>query len=192
MVMSIFNGTILHDQFGCCFFSYTGYSRNIICRISHKCFQINNLRRCNLVFFQHLFPMKIFDGCLTFGCFGKPDHDFFCCQLQKVSVSGKNGHIHSLLFAFFGKGSKKVICLIATFGYNFDSHGSKHFLDQRYLFSQFRWHRLSGSFVLTVDFVSESGLMNIKSHCKIIWFFFIQYTEKNVQKTINRASMSSL
>ena len=61
MGICIFNAAICHNQVRGCLFADSRYTRNIICGIAHQRLYINKLQWCNLIFFQYLFGIIIFD-----------------------------------------------------------------------------------------------------------------------------------
>ena len=137
MLVCILNGAILYDQFGRCFLSDTRDPRDIVGGVSHQGLELNDLRRCYLIFLQNLLCMEILDRCLAPGCLWQTDHNLVCRKLEKVTVSGKDCDIHPLFLTSERQCAKKVICLISCHGYGLDSHGREYFPDQRYLLTQF-------------------------------------------------------
>ena len=192
MLMCILNTAKLDDHFGGCLLTYSWNSRNIIRTVAHQCFQLDNLRRCYLIFLKNFRCVVVFNGCLTPDCLRQTDQDLICSKLEKISVSGKNGNIHPLRFTPSGNRTKKIICLISFQGHDIDSHRGKHFPDQGNLFPEFFRHRLTSPLVSFISLVAECRCAQIKSNCQIFRIFLLHNPEHNVQKSIYGSCMTAL
>ena len=191
MLMSILNGTELHDHLGRGFLSNARDSRNIIGAVAHQRFQFYDLRRRYLIFLKNFRCMVVFNGCLSPDSLRKPDQHLICGKLKKITVSGKNGNIHTLCFTSSGDRTKKIICFIAFQGHDVDSHGRKHLLDQRNLFPKFLRHGFSGTFIGFISLMPERRCTQIKCNGKILRLLFLHDPEHNIQKSIYRSCMTS-
>ena len=180
MFMCIFQCFILQQDFCCCFLSDTRQTRDIVRRISHQRFQINNLSRKKTVFFLHLSRMVIFNRGNTFHSLWNPDQNVIRCKLKQVTVPGYNCDFHSFCLAFPAKRSKNIIRLISLFCDNFDIHRREHFLDHRNLFTQLLRHWFSRSLILVIHFVPEGRRMKIKCHSEILGLLLLKNLEQNI------------
>ena len=191
MLMSILNGTELHDHLGRGLLSNARDSRNIIGAVAHQCFQFYNLRRRYLIFFKNFRCMVVFNGCLSPDSLRKPDQHLICGKLKKIPISGKNGNIHALCFTSSGDRTKKIICFIAFQRHDVDSHGRKHLLDQRNLFPKLLRHGFSGAFIGFISLMPERRCTQIKCNSKILRLLFLHDPEHNIQKSIYCSCMTS-
>ena len=192
MLMSILNGTELHDHLGRGLLSNARDSRNIIGAVAHQCFQFYNLRRRYLIFFKNFRCMVVFNGCLSPDSLRKPDQHLICGKLKKIPISGKNGNIHALCFTSSGDRTKKIICFIAFQRHDVDSHGRKHLLDQRNLFPKLLRHGFSGAFIGFISLMPERRCTQINCNSKILRLLFLHDPEHNIQKSIYCSCMFSL
>ena len=184
MFMRIFQRLILQQDFCRGFLADARQSRDIVCRIAHQRFQIDDLFRKKTVFFQHLCRVVIFDRRHTLHGLWNPDQNVVRCKLQQVAVSGHDRNFHALRLAFAAECSEDVICLIALFGDDFNVHRCEHFLYHRDLFTQLLRHRLSRSLVLVIHLVAECRCMEVKCHGEVLRLLLIENFEQNVQESI--------
>ena len=182
---------IFCDNLGRCLFSDAWNSWNVIGRVAHQRFQINELLRCHLITFFHICRIIIFHFSTTLLCLWNANLNMLRCKLQKISVSGNNGHFHSFFFTSSGQCSKKIVSLQSRTLYSLNPHRAKDFLNNRNLLPQFVCHRLSCSFVSVIHLMTECRRMHVKCDRQIIRLFFIQNLEHDRQKSIDCIRMKS-
>ena len=175
MGIGIFCSTVFQKKLCGSFLTHSRKSGNIVGRISHQGFQLYDLRRRKLVGLFYIFCIIVLNSSLSSLCLGNPDTDIFRSQLKEIPVTGKNGHIHSLGFAFLCQRSQDIVCLISFFRYNIDSHGFQHVFHHRHLFPQLSRHRLSGPFVGIIHFMAEGRGRKVKGYCKVIGILLLQH-----------------
>ena len=173
MFISIFHGSKRQEDLRGSLFSHSRYTWNVICGISHQGFQINDLRRCQLILVNHFLRVIILDDCLSLRRLRYPDQNMICGKLKQIPVSGQDGHIHPLLLSLPAQGSQKVICLISFHGHYWNTHSLKHLFHHRNLFPQLLGHCLSRTFVFLVHFVTEGRRVKIKGHSQILWLLLV-------------------
>ena len=66
MCVCILDRPEFHDHLRGGFFPHAGNTGNVIGSVSHQGFQLDDLKRCYLIFFFYLLCMKILDNCLAF------------------------------------------------------------------------------------------------------------------------------
>ena len=192
MGIGILNGLICHDKIGCCFLSNPRHTRYIIGRISHQCFHINKFFRRYLIPFFHICGIIVFNLRATPFCLRYTDFNMFRSKLQQISVSGYDYNFQSFGFTTFSDSSQQIIGFVTCLFHCHDTHGMKNLFHQRHLLPQLRSHRLSRTFISVKHFVAERRCMNVKCNSKIIWFFFFQYFQHDIQKTIHCICMEAL
>ena len=74
--VSILHSAVFFNQVGGSFLSRSRDSRNIVCGISHKGFQFDNLGGSDLIMLQHLILMIALYKGLSLGCFWNTNQGF--------------------------------------------------------------------------------------------------------------------
>ena len=178
MGVGILNASILNNQIGSGLFPNSWHTRNIIRRISHQRFQLNDLQRCHLIAVDHILRMIVFrlrDSALRLG---KADSDMLCRKLQKIPVAGEHRYLHALFFTALRHSSQKIVRLQACLFHGLNPHGMQHILQDRHLLMQLFRHRLSRPFISVVQLMAEGRRLYIEGHRQIVRLFLIQHLKK--------------
>ena len=122
--------------------------------------------------------------------FLRPEHTrFFGHELKTVAVAREHDIVE---FAPRGKRTEHVVGLVAFHAHHSYFHQRKQFLDDGKLPCQFFVHRLSRALVRRVHFVTESRTFEVERRGDVRGLLFLDYTQKERKKTVNRARIHAL
>ena len=156
MGVSSFDVSISRNQRSRTFFSDPRNSRNVVGRIAHQRFQLDNLGRRDLISIYHILCVIILNLCHPFAGLGHPDHNLVCGNLQKIPVSGYDHRLKPFCLTFSGRSTQQIVCLIPLLHEQRDVHGLQKLLEHRNLLPQFMGHLFSCPFVCLVHLMPES------------------------------------
>ena len=105
---------------------------------------------------------------------------FLCSQLQQITITGYDRHLHTLLLTARRQCTQNIICLIAFLRYRWNLHGFQHLFDHRYLFPEFLRHRMACTLICLIHLVPERWRMKIKGYRQILRLFLIQNPKHNI------------
>ena len=155
---------ICNDQFCCCLLSDSRDSRNIISRIPHQSFDIDQFFWRYLIFFFHIVRIIIFYDRSRHLRLRNPDLYVIGRKLKQITVTGNNTHFISGFFCSSGKRSQYIIRFISFLCNNRNIHCMQDFFHQGNLFMQFRRHRFSRPFILFKHLMPKCRCFQIKSN----------------------------
>ena len=175
MGVGIFDIAILDNQVRGRLLADARNARDIVSRIAHQGFQLDNLKRSHLILVDDVLGIIILRLGHAALCLRQTNADVFGGQLQEIPVTGQHGHFHAPRLAPSGHGSQQIVCLQSRLFHGLNAHGVQHILQHRHLLMKLRGHGLSCPFVGVVHLVPESRRFHIESHRQIIGLFLLQH-----------------
>ena len=123
----------------------------------------------------HITGIIILYLCLATFSLWNADLDMIRCDLQQIPVSGYKCNFHSFCLRAFCDRTQYIICFQSCLLYDLNPHSFQYLFHDRNLLTKFLRHRLTGTFVFLVYFMTECRCMHIKSHSQIFGLLFFQY-----------------
>ena len=113
MGIGIFDGLIILDDLRRRLLTDTRDARNIVGRVAHESLHVDKFCGGDTVTLLHIRSMIVLYLRLPLLCLGDTDLHMLCGKLERIPVSGDDGHVHALLLAHTGDRPQQVVRLKA-------------------------------------------------------------------------------
>ena len=168
------------------------HARDVIGGVPHQGLQVDELERRHVPLLHHIVRIVVIDRRHALRRLRKTDLDLLVRELQEVTVTRDDRHLHALLLAALRDGTEQVIRLVAALHEERNVHRPKHLLHQRDLLVQLRRHRLPRPLIGVKHLMAKGRLVHIEGHRQMIRLLLIQHLQKDIQETIDRIRVQPL